>query len=58
LKEPGNDRFESFEGRRWEGILGDIDKCAGIFKRDDNWLMMFGHPRMVSVPNLGIDGRM
>jgi hypothetical protein len=58
LKELGNDRFESSEGRRWEGILGDIDKCAGIFKRDDNWLMMFGHPRMVSVPNLGIDGRM
>jgi hypothetical protein len=49
LKELGNDRFESSEGRRWEGILGDINKCGKVFKGDKNWLMMFGHLKMVGV---------
>jgi hypothetical protein len=51
LKEQGNDRFESSEGRRWEGILRDINKCGGVFEGNDSWLMMFSHLRMVNVPH-------
>jgi hypothetical protein len=56
LKVLGNDRFESSEGRRREGILRDINKCGGVFKGGNNCLMMFGFPRMISVPNLSING--
>jgi hypothetical protein len=56
LKVLGNDRFESSEGRRREGILRDINKCGGVFKGNDNWVTVCGHLRMIRVPNLSING--